>query len=105
MSAGALVTHERGLETREPSCVARTAKPFIIPVVHSPQGAVGHMATPELPSQEGRAQSPGTCGSARAYLSKDVRSRAAGHVTAPEPTLVRRRGSELRDTWWHRSSP
>jgi hypothetical protein len=77
MSAGALVTHERGLETREPSCVARTAKPFIIPVVHSPQGAVGHMATPELPSQEGRA---------------------LGHVAAPELTSARMRGLGPRDT-------
>jgi hypothetical protein len=27
-----------------------------------------------------------------------------GHVTAPEPTLARRRGSELRNTWQRRNS-
>jgi hypothetical protein len=34
--AGALVTHECSLEICEPSCVPREAKPFFIPVVHSP---------------------------------------------------------------------
>jgi hypothetical protein len=28
-----------------------------------------------------------------------------GHVVAPDPTSVGRRGSELRNTWQHRSSP
>jgi hypothetical protein len=42
--------HERALETREPSCVSRVAKPFFIPVVHNPPRAVGHMAAPELHS-------------------------------------------------------
>jgi hypothetical protein len=37
-SAGASVMHERALKTREPSCVPRVAKPFFIPVVHSPPG-------------------------------------------------------------------
>jgi hypothetical protein len=85
--------------------VPRAAKPFFIPVVHSPPGAVGHVASPELPSQEGRAQSPGTRGSAGAHLSKEARSGAAGHMAAPELTSARRRGSELRDTWWRRSLP
>jgi hypothetical protein len=93
------------LETRESSCVPRATKHFFIPVINSPPGAVGHVAAPELPSQEGRARSPGTCGSVGAHLSKEARSRAAGHVAAPELTPARRRGSELRDTWRHRSSP
>jgi hypothetical protein len=67
--------------------------------------AMGHVVAPELPSQEGRAWSPGTRGSTGAHLSKEVRSGAAGRVTAPEVTSVRRRGSELRDTWWRWSSP
>jgi hypothetical protein len=49
------VTHKRALETREPSCMSRAAKPFFIPVVHSPPGAVENVAAPELLSQEGRA--------------------------------------------------
>jgi hypothetical protein len=85
-SAGASVTHERALKTREPSCVPRAAKPFFIHVVHSPPGVMGHVAAPERPSHEGRAQSHGTRGSTGAHLSKAVRSGAVGHVTAPELT-------------------
>jgi hypothetical protein len=82
--------HEHALETREPSCVPRAAKPFFILVVHSPPGIVRHVATPEFPSQEGRALSRGTRGSTRAHLIKEARSGAEGHVAAPELTLVRR---------------
>jgi hypothetical protein len=55
--ASTSVTRERALETCEPSCVPEAGRPFFIYVVHSPPGAVGHVAVPELPSQEGRAQS------------------------------------------------
>jgi hypothetical protein len=128
--------HERAMEICEPSCVPRTAKPFFIPMVHSPSGAVGHVAVPELPSQEGRAPSRGTRGSIRAplsgrqspkpwdtwqhgssprqggkyrsretrgsagaHLSKEVRSRAAGHMVAPEPTSAGRCGPKLQLMW------
>jgi hypothetical protein len=84
--------HERVLETRESNCAPRAAKPFFIPVVHSPLGAVEHVATPELPSQEGRARSPETRGNARAHLSKEARFRAEGHMTTPELTSAMRRG-------------
>jgi hypothetical protein len=47
--------HERALETREPSCMLREAKPFFIRMVHSLTGAMGHVVAPELPSLEGRA--------------------------------------------------
>jgi hypothetical protein len=104
-SAGASVTHEHALETREPSYVPRAAKPFFIPVIHSPSGAVGHVAAPKLPSQEGRARSPRTRGSVGAHLSKEARTENAGHVATLELTSARRRGSELRDTWRRRSSP
>jgi hypothetical protein len=96
--------------------VPRAAKSFFIPMVHSPPGAVGHVAAPELPlrkaepravghvtapelhSHEGRAQSPGTRGNTGAHLNKEVRSEAVGHVAAPELISARRRGSELRGT-------
>jgi hypothetical protein len=84
--AGASVTHEHALETREPSCVPRAAKTFFIPMVHSPLGAMGHMTTPELPSQEGRAPSHGACGS----------------TGVP---LLGRQSPEPWGTWWHWSSP
>jgi hypothetical protein len=73
------------LDTYEPSCVSRAAKPFFIHVVHSPLGAVGYVAAPELSSREGEfgamwqrlssprqggeVQSSGTRGSAGALLS------------------------------------
>jgi hypothetical protein len=67
--------------------------------------AMGHVAAPELSSQEGRARSPRTCGSVGAHLNKEARSRAAGHMAGPELTSARRQGSELRDTWRRQSSP
>jgi hypothetical protein len=129
MSAGASEMHERALETYEPNCVPRTVKSFFIPMIHSPSGATGHVTTPELRSQKGRApgrgrrgstgallsekQSPeswdtwqhrnspqqggeiwsrGTCGSAGAHLSNEVRFGAEGHVVTPKLTSTRRRG-------------
>jgi hypothetical protein len=47
---GASITHERALETCEPSYVPGVARPFFILVVHSPLGAVGYVAAPELSS-------------------------------------------------------
>jgi hypothetical protein len=52
---GALVTRDHALDTCEPSCVPRAARPFFIPVVHNPLGAVGYMAAPELYSRGGEA--------------------------------------------------
>jgi hypothetical protein len=49
--AGASVTRGRALDTCEPSCVPGAARPFFIPVVHSPLGAVGYVAAPELSSR------------------------------------------------------
>jgi hypothetical protein len=54
----------------------RVAKPFFISVVYSPSGAVGHVATPELPL---RKAEPG----------------AVRDVAAPELTSSRRQSSEL----------
>jgi hypothetical protein len=119
-SVGALVMQKRFLKTREPSCMPRAAKPFFIPVVDSPSRAVGHVVAPELPlsgsqspepwdtwqhrsspHQGGKVWSRGTRGSARAHLSKEVRSGVAGHVVAPEPTSAGRCGPKLQLMWQH----
>jgi hypothetical protein len=52
---GASVTRNRALDTCEPSCVPGAARPFFIHVVHSPLGAVGYVAAPELSSRGGEA--------------------------------------------------
>jgi hypothetical protein len=53
--AGASVTRDRALDTCEPSCLPGAARPFFIPVVHNPLGAMGYVAAPELSSQGGKA--------------------------------------------------
>jgi hypothetical protein len=53
--AGASVTRDRALDTCETSCMTGAVRPFFIPVVHSPLGAVGYVAAPELSSQGGKA--------------------------------------------------
>jgi hypothetical protein len=53
--AGAMVTHDRALDTCGPNCVPGAARPFFIPVVHSPLGAVGYVAAPELSCRGGEA--------------------------------------------------
>jgi hypothetical protein len=52
---GTSVTRNRALDTYEPSCVPGAARPFFIPVVHNPLGAVGYVAAPELSSPGGEA--------------------------------------------------
>jgi hypothetical protein len=103
--AGVSVTREHALKTCEPSCVSGAARPFFIPVVHSPLGVVGYVATPELSSRGGRARSHGTRGSTGAHLIREARFGAEGHVTVTELTSTRRRGLGPRDTWWRRSPP
>jgi hypothetical protein len=68
-SAYASVTHERALETHELSCLPRAAKPFFYSYGPWPVGVVGHVAAPELHSQQGRAPSRGTHGTTGALLS------------------------------------
>jgi hypothetical protein len=53
--ASASVTHDHALDACEPSCVPGAARPFFIPVVYSPLGAVGYVEAPELSSQGGEA--------------------------------------------------
>jgi hypothetical protein len=85
--------------------VCRATKHFFIPMVHSPPGVVGHVIAPELPSQEGRAQSRETRDSTEAHLVKETRSRVEAHVIALELTSVRRRDPRPWDMWQRRSSP
>jgi hypothetical protein len=51
--AGTSVTRNRALDTCEPSRMPGTAMPFFILMVHSPLGAVGYVAAPELSSRGG----------------------------------------------------
>jgi hypothetical protein len=51
--AGVSITHDRALDTCEPSCVPGTVRPFFISVVHSLLGVVGYVAAPELSSRGG----------------------------------------------------
>jgi hypothetical protein len=78
---------------------------------------MGHVAAPEPTSavrrgpelrnmwrrrsstqQGGEARGHGPHGSTRAHLSKEVRSGAAGHVVAPDPTFAGRCGPKLQLT-------
>jgi hypothetical protein len=88
----------------EPICVPRTAKSFFIPVVHNLSGAVGHVAAPELPSQEDRAPSRGTHGSTGAPLS-GRQSPELWDIWQHRSLPLRKAEPELWDTWQHRSSP
>jgi hypothetical protein len=83
------------------------------PLREAEPGAMGHVAVPE-PTLVGRrgpelrntwqhrsstqqgGEGHGTRGSIGAHLSKEVRSGAAGHVVAPEPTSVGRCGPKLQ---------
>jgi hypothetical protein len=56
------------------------------------------VAAPELSSQGGRAQSHGARGSAGAHLGREIRSGAAGHMAALEPTSAGRCGLKLQLT-------
>jgi hypothetical protein len=58
------------------------------------------------PSEQGcRVWSCVTCGSARALLSREAESRAAGRLAIPEPFQVGRQGTEPWDTWQRQSPP
>jgi hypothetical protein len=100
--ASASVTHDRALDTCEPSCVPGVARSFFIPVVHSPLGAVGYVATLEHSSRGGEA---GATWQRRSSPLREAEPGAMGHVATSEPTSAGRRGPELRAMWQHRSSP
>jgi hypothetical protein len=93
------------METCKSCCIPKVAKPFFIPVVHSPPRAMGHVVAPELSPWGDRAQSHGTRGSAGAHLGRKARSGAKGHVAALEFISVRRQGLGPRDTWQRQNPP
>jgi hypothetical protein len=78
---GASVTHDRALDTCEPSYVPGATRPFFIPVVHNPLGGVGMWQHRSSPLGEARS---GPHGNAGAHLGREARSRAEEHVAAPE---------------------
>jgi hypothetical protein len=51
---GASVTRYCALDTCESSCVLGAARPFFIPMVHSPLEAMGYVTAPEPSSRGGR---------------------------------------------------
>jgi hypothetical protein len=77
--ADASVTCDRALDTCEPSCVPGAARPFFIPVVHSPLGPWGTCQHWSSPLGEARQ---GPRGSAGAHLDREARSRAEKHAAA-----------------------
>jgi hypothetical protein len=85
--AGASVTRDRVLDICEPSCVTGVAKPFSIPVVHSPLGAVRYMAASEPSSRGGDA---GATWQRRSSPLGEAEPGAMEHVAAPEPTSAGR---------------
>jgi hypothetical protein len=50
------VTHDRALNTCEPSCVPGAARHFFILVFHNPLEAVGYVASPKLSFRGGEAR-------------------------------------------------
>jgi hypothetical protein len=58
---GASVTRDRALNTCEPSCVPGAARPFFIPMVHNPLGAVGCVTASELFSRGREAGATWQC--------------------------------------------
>jgi hypothetical protein len=121
LMSGVLETCVCVLKTCVPSRTGRSARLFFMLEAHGPQAR--HVVTPVLtsagrrgpvPSDTWQRQSPPqlggkirshrTRGSVGAHLSLEARSRAAGHVAAPEPISV---GGEVRShmargsTWMH----
>jgi hypothetical protein len=103
--ANASVIRECTLETCKSSCISKVAKPFFIPVVHSPLRVVGHVVAPEISPRGDRARSHGTRGSAGAHLGRKARSRAKGHMAALELISARRQVLGPRDTWQRQNPP
>jgi hypothetical protein len=63
--------HDCALETREPSCVLKTAKSFFISIAYNPL-------------------EPWDVWQHRSSLLGEVEPGAMGHVAAPEPTMAER---------------
>jgi hypothetical protein len=94
----ASVTHDRALETCEPSCVPGAVRLFFIPVVHSLLGVMGYVAAPELSSQGGEVWAPWQH---QSPPHREVRSGAEEHVAASE---LSSRGGRARGHGTHDSA-
>jgi hypothetical protein len=82
-----------------PSCTARPTRFFLClrHVAHRETwNTWQHRSTSQL---GGKVQSHRIRDRTRAHLSREVRSRATGHVAALEPTSVGKRGLEPQNTW------
>jgi hypothetical protein len=107
-----------------PKAAGHVAAPEPTSVESVRSGVTGHVVAPETtsagrrgsesedmwqcrspPQLRGEVRSHGTCGSTGAHLSRQTRSRVAGHVVAREPNWTGRRGQKPYDTWQHRSPP
>jgi hypothetical protein len=78
---GTSVTHDRALDTCEPSYMPGAVRPFFILVVHNPLGSWSTWQYRSSPIGEAR---PGPCGSVVAHLGTETRFRAEEHVAASE---------------------
>jgi hypothetical protein len=88
--AGASLTRDRALDTCELSCVPGVARPFFIPVVHSPLGVMGYVAAPEPISAGRRGPELRNTWQRRSSPLVEVEPGAMGHVAASEPTSTER---------------
>jgi hypothetical protein len=105
LMSGALEMCAPALGTCVPSCIRKPARFFFM------REACGHKGPRDMwprrspPQPGGEVWSRVTCGSAKAHLSREVRSGAKGHVAVPEPISTRRRGLELQVTLQRRGPP
>jgi hypothetical protein len=88
--ASASVTHDRALDTCELSYEPGVARPFFIPVVHSPLGAVEYVAAPKPTSAGRRGSELRNTWQRRSSPLREAEPRAMGHMTAPKSTSVGR---------------
>jgi hypothetical protein len=100
--AGASITRDHALDTYEPSCVRGAARPFFIPMVHSPLGAVGYMVASELSSWGGEA---GATWQRRSPPRQGGEVRSCGMRGGVGALLSGRQSLGPRDTWQCQSSP
>jgi hypothetical protein len=96
------VTRNRALDTCEPSCVPGAARPFFIPVVQSPLGAVGYVAAPELSSRGGEA---GATWQRRSPPRQGGEVWSCGTHGSAGALLSGRQSPEPWDTWQRQSPP
>jgi hypothetical protein len=88
--SGVLKTHERALETCKPSQIGRSAMLFFIHDACGPLRTAGRVAASKPSRQGAGVQSRRVRSDTGAHPSSEVRFRVSRHVTASEPTSIRR---------------